>query len=190
MRSVGPRRCKGEEEGEENRVPREEVMLKDQSELNSSRVPRRYSTKIPTPCESSSNLERRPWLVRRRPVLPPPVETREQPWIQTHRPPYGRAKAARHARHATFPFLPARSPCPPGAPTARGDTCTATSVFRRELTLPDPFRRSNDQHQRGTLRLSLLPKTVFANGPLFTFDRHAIERNESKGETNGKGRKI
>lgn len=59
-RGASPRRSDCEEEGEENRVPREEVMLKDQSELNSSRVPRRHSTKIPTPCESSSKLERRP----------------------------------------------------------------------------------------------------------------------------------
>lgn len=59
-RGASPRRSDCEEEGEENRVPREEVMLKDQSELNSSRVPRRHSAKIPTPCESSSKLERRP----------------------------------------------------------------------------------------------------------------------------------
>lgn len=180
MRSVSPRRCKGEEEGEENRVPREEVMLKDQSELNSSRVPRRYSTKIPTPCESSSNLERRPWLVRRRPVLPPPVETREQPWIQTHRPPYGRAKAARHARHATFPFLPAHPPRRLRAPTARGDTCTATSVFRRELTLPDPFRRSNDQHQPRHLAIIVIVENGLCESTL-TWKRLIVTRsNEMK----------
>lgn len=91
------------------------------------------------------------------------METREQPRIQTRRLPYGRAKAARHARHATFPFLSA-PPRPAPRPLAlRPGTCTATSVLQLELTLPDPFRRSNDQHQRGTLRLSLLPKTALAD---------------------------
>lgn len=44
----------------ENVPLREEVILKDQSELNSSRIPRWYGMKVPTPCESSSKLERRP----------------------------------------------------------------------------------------------------------------------------------
>lgn len=44
----------------ENVPLREEVILKDQSELNSSRIPRWCGMKVPTPCESSSKSERRP----------------------------------------------------------------------------------------------------------------------------------
>lgn len=44
----------------ENVPLREEVILKDQSELNSSRIPCWYGMKVPTPYESSSKSERRP----------------------------------------------------------------------------------------------------------------------------------
>jgi len=59
-------------------------------------------------------------------------------------------RTARHARHAMF--LPSLSLFM----LVREDTGTATFEARSELTLPDPFRHSNDQHQRAILRLSLL----------------------------------
>lgn len=149
-------------------------MLKDQSELNSSRVPRRYSRKIPTPCESSSmGNDAHDWLGTA-PLYPHQWKHASSRGYR-HRRSYGRAKAACHARHATFPFLSAPLSATIRTPSVPEDTCTATSVFRGELTLPDPFRRSNDQHQRDTLRLSLLPKTVFVNRLL-----HGIVRSTAR----------
>ncbi|KAK1129177.1 hypothetical protein K0M31_020307 [Melipona bicolor] len=115
-RSVGPRSSDSEKEGKENRVPREEVMLKDQSELNSSRVPRRHSRKIPTPCESSSTgNDAHDWLGTA-PLYPHQWKHASSRGYRHRRPPYGRAKAACHARHATFPFLSARPPLRRSAP--------------------------------------------------------------------------
>jgi len=65
----------------ENVPLREEVILKDQSELNSSRILRWYGMKVPTPCESSSKSERRPWAARRRPANPH-YSNAGVPWIQ------------------------------------------------------------------------------------------------------------
>ena len=157
-------------------------MLKDQSELNSSRVPRRHSRKIPTPCESSSmDNDAHDWLGAA-PLYPHQWKHASSRGYRHRRPPYGRAKAACHARHATFPFLSVPPSAPIRTPTVPGDTCTATSVFRRELTLPDPFRRSNDQHQRDTLRLSLLPKTVFVNRLLHGIVRSTARYTETEGK--------
>lgn len=84
-------------------------MLKDQSELNSSRVPRRHSRKIPTPCESSSTgNDAHDWLGTA-PLYPHQWKHASSRGYRHRRPPYGRAKAACHARHATFPFLSAPS---------------------------------------------------------------------------------